>query len=377
MIFHIPGIPHTVTNKQYISCAYTQKIFKLCAMLTKLGHTVYHYGCEGSNPTCTEHIDVVNEDLRSTTYPDDFHTNQFKFDQSDICYKTFHENTVIQIKKRQSKKDFLLCGWGWGHEPIASQLDSSILVVESGIGYESTFATYRIFESYTWMSYVYGLQKQNNGIFYDCVIPNFFDPADFTYQEKKEKSYLYLGRFVKRKGVELAMEVIKEIGGNLLIAGQGKFKNNEEGIKFNTDNTKWIGFADLEKRRNLLSKTRALLVPTYYIEPFGGVAIEAMLSGTPVISTDWGVFSENILHGITGYRCHTFDHFCWAAHNIHNISSKACQEWALSNFTCDRVSEMYQEYFNMLYNLWDKGWYTKNKQRSNLNWLTKTFPKTH
>ena len=374
MRFHILGIPHTVTNKQYLSCAYSQKIYKLCSMLTKLGHEVYHYGCEGSDPECTEHIDVITEELRSSTYPDDWHVAQFKFDQNDVCYKTFHTNAIKEIRKRLSPRDFLLCAWGWGHQPIAQALQEEVMVVESGIGYESTFAPYRIFESYTWMNYVYGLQNQSNGIFYDAVIPNFFNPDDFTYSDEKEDWFLYLGRLTQRKGLDIASQVVEHINGKLVIAGQGQLINEQEALNIQGDHIDFVGFADLEKRRYLLSHAKALFVPTYYLEPFGGVIIEAMLSGTPVISTDWGVFAENNLHGTTGFRCRTFDHFCWAARNIEKINPINCREWALNNFTCDRVALMYEEYFEMLHNLWSEGWYVKNDERKNLNWLARKYP---
>ena len=47
---HVIGMPHTRTTKEYNACAFTQKALKFCKMMTDRGHTVYHYGVEGSNP---------------------------------------------------------------------------------------------------------------------------------------------------------------------------------------------------------------------------------------------------------------------------------------------------------------------------------------
>ena len=58
-----------------------------------------------------------------------------------------------------------------------------------------------------------------------------------------------------------------------------------------------------------LARRGSVRVPTYYIEPFGGVAVEAQLCGTPVITTDFGAFPETVQHGITGYRCRTYKQF--------------------------------------------------------------------
>jgi len=382
MRFHVPGLPHTITNKNFIHCAFTQKVFKLCKMLTKLGHEVYHYGCEGSNPTCTEHVDVIKDEFRKQFYPDKWHDKQWDYNIEDNCHKIFYKNTIENIKKRLGKHDFLLASWGWGHKPIADAFKNKVLTVEPGIGYKDTFSRYRVFESYNWMSHVYGRGILNesgqretieNGSYFDAVIPNYFDPDDFDYTpDNKEDYFLYLGRIIKRKGLEIVFEIAKATGIHIKMAGQGKVDIPKS---IQGEIIEHVGFADAEKRRSLLSKARGLLMPTIYIEPFGGVSIESMISGTPVICTDWGVFPETIIHGVTGYRCRTLDHFIWAIRNIENLSPKTCREYALRNFSLDRVSAMYQEYFEMVHSLWEKdGWYKINRERSNLSWLEKYYP---
>jgi glycosyltransferase involved in cell wall biosynthesis len=380
MRFHLPGLAHTITNKDFCHCAFTQKVYKLSKMLTSLGHEVYHYGCEGGDPICTEHVDVIEDSFRKKFYPDEWHDKQWDFDVQDECHQEFYQNTISAIKERQQDRDFFLASWGWGHKSIADAV-GNMIVVEPGIGYKDTFSTFRVFESYNWMSYVYGYGKldkdgkrafQNDGAFFDAVIPNYFDSDDFDYTpDKKEDYFLYLGRMIKRKGIHVATDIIKAVGGHLKLAGQGSFTNAPS---TGGEIIEYVGFADVEKRRQLLSKAKALIMPTLYIEPFGGVAIEAMLSGTPVISSDWGVFPETVLHGVTGYRCRTLEQFCWAARNIDNISPEVCRKWALENFSIERVGQMYQEYFEMVSTLWNKsGWYTL-KPRSQMNWLNKNYP---
>ena len=381
MRFHVPGLAHTITNKTFINCAFTQKVFKLCKMLTSLGHEVFHYGCEGSNPECTEHVNVMSNELRTKFYPDLWQTKQWDFNVQDDCHKEFYKNTVNEIRKRLSKRDFFLASFGFGHKPIADVLGKEVLTVEPGIGYSDTFARYKVFESYNWMSYLYGRgfiegstrKTVENGIYFDAVIPNYFNPDDFEYTpNEKEDYFLYLGRIISRKGLDIIVETARTTGIHVKIAGQGTYTPLPQTAK--GEIIEHVGFADIEKRKKLLSRAKGLLMPTVYIEPFGGVSIEAMISGTPVICTDWGVFPETIIHGITGYRCRTLDHFVWAVENIKNISPATCREYALKNFSLERVSQMYQEYFEMLYSLFDKGWYKSNPDRKNLNWLNKYYP---
>ncbi|KKK94467.1 hypothetical protein LCGC14_2682570, partial [marine sediment metagenome] len=168
------------------------------------------------------------------------------------------------------------------------------------------------------------------------------------------------------------LEIAKATGTHVKLAGQGSLNSPSPS---QGEIIEYVGFADAEKRKGLFSRAKGLLMPTIYLEPFGGVSIEAMISGTPVISSDWGVFPETILHGITGYRCRSLDQFVWAVRNIDNISPQVCRDYALANYSLERVSTMYQEYFEMVNSLWNKkGWYQINDKRKSMSWLERYYP---
>ena len=59
--FHLLGLAHLPTHRDYSPCAYTQKVIKLARMLKNLGHTVFFYGGEGSEVACDEFVQVVSE----------------------------------------------------------------------------------------------------------------------------------------------------------------------------------------------------------------------------------------------------------------------------------------------------------------------------
>lgn len=373
MRFHVLGLPHTVSGDEYNACAFTQKVVKFCKMMHSRGHHVIHYGHERSSVECSEQVSVTSDHVLRASYGDyDWRSKFFKHSSDDIAHQVFTRNCIREVGLRKLPGDFLLCFWGVGHKEIADN-HRDMLAVEPGIGYPETFAQFRVFESYAVLHGLMGkdaVSHCGHMKWYDAVIPNYFDPDEFAYNESKEDYVLYLGRVYEGKGVNVAIEATALAGKVLKIAGQGSIE--EMGYSETPSHVEFLGYADKDSRKELMSKASCLIIASQYNEPFGGVMVEAMMSGTPVVTVDWGAATEIVKHGITGFRCRTMDHFVWALRNVSTISSKECRDWSVKNYSLERVATMYEEYFEMLTDVkFKKGWYEIHENRDNLNWLKK------
>jgi len=359
--FHVLGLPHTITNKEFTACAYTQKAWKFCKMMGERGHTVYHYGHEESDAPYAENVTVITNDVWKRVYgTHDYKAKLFTYNTGDEAYQTFYKNAIEEIGKRKQKNDFILPFWGAGVRPICDA-HPDLITVEPGIGYAAGhWANWKVFESYAIYHAYYGLNAVGSCIQsnYDTVIPNYFDISEFEFNENKEDYFLYLGRVYDGKGVNIAIQVTERLGYKLKIAGQVDSEGPYKDKQF-PPHVEFVGYADVEKRKELMKNAKGSFLPSQYVEPFGGVQIENLLSGTPTITSDWGSFSENNINGVTGYRCTTFDDYLQAAININNgkIDSKACREQG-ERFSLENVAVRYEKYFQDVMNVYEgDGWY--------------------
>jgi glycosyltransferase involved in cell wall biosynthesis len=338
------------------------KVWKFCKMMEGRGHHLMHYGHEESNPAADELISVISKQEWDAIYGEhDFKSSLFTYDTNDNAYQTFYRNAISEIRKRKQPGDIILPFWGAGVRPICDA-HSDLITIEPGIGYaHGHWANYKIFESYAIYHAYCGLDSVGtcNQKWYDVVIPNYFDLDEFKYSDKKEDYFLFVGRVYDGKGLNIAIQATEAIGAKLKVAGQLSDHYADSNYKWPA-HVEFVGYAGLNKRKELMKGAIASFLPSMYVEPFGGVQIENLLSGTPVITTDWGAFSENNIEGVTGYRCRTFEDFVSAATNCKNgkIKSIDCRNHG-ETFSLENIAPKYEKFFSRVTDIYGgKGWYT-------------------
>lgn len=339
---HILSNPYGITDIRYRNDAFAVAIIKMIMNLRNK-YKIIHYGHELSVVPC-EHVSVSFSDVVP------------KIDFSELFqlrgeyWEHTHANLKRELLARVQPGDIVLCFWAQG--TVMEYLPDYVRVIEPSIGYDpiAAFARYKVFVSYASMHYYYGIhRKMNSPEWFDAVIPNAFSSFEFDFNTDKDDYMLFLGRVTHDKGVSLAIQVATHLNKRLIIAGTGNLEHL--GYSELPKGVEYFGYADVDQRRKLLANAECLIAPTYYLEPFGNIVPEALLSGTPVITTDWGGFTENNMHGMTGYRCKEFKEFTTAVKNIKNIDPYFCHMFAMKNFSEKVVHDKFDDYFQKVIKL--------------------------
>ena len=185
---------------------------------------------------------------------------------------------------------------------------------------------------------------RNKDLSYLGTIYHGVDPDRFDFNKDKENYLLYFGRVHPEKGAHTAIEIAKNSGYPLKIAGliqdRSYFETQIEPYIDNV-NVTYLGNVGPILRNSLLGKAKALLHPITFEEPFGLSVLEAMMCGTPVIAFARGSMPELILEGVSGYLVHTIPEAVGAVRRLGKIIPEKCREHAVTNFSLDKMISSY------------------------------------
>ncbi len=363
---HVVALPHTQTNGEYATCAYTQRVRKFCRMMTGGKRKVVLYSGDQNDAPCDEHVQLFTEVDRQMLFGahdlGSLDRGGFDFNNPGHWLQ-LNANAVLEISSRQKDTDIICLSAGVSQGMIAHSFPQMI-TAEVMVGYTGIILrdwSFAAFESQSHRAMVYGeLGWQNNPRTYDCVIPNQFDPDELPEGKGDGDYILFVGRLIENKGIEVACRVADVLDMKLIVAGPGAtdyadgYVQCAEG-RFESRHLRYVGPVGIEQRAKLMGAAKAVLVPTQYAEPFGGVAVEAMMCGTPVVTTDFGAFTDTVRNGISGFRYRTLQDAVDATEAAFDLDRRVVRNHALQHYSLHRVAPQYERWFHDLDHLWGAG----------------------
>ena len=317
---------------------------------------VHYYGYKESTVECTKKWGCVDKEHHKKYYITNYEENNWE----DNAYgdKLFYENTKKDLLFNCNDGDIILCMWSPMvqvlSQPIQSQY-SNVKIVDAHIGHQELFpgTQYRVYASDAnkHICHVKNDPTASLPFWHDATIyPMANELNNFKYNEDKEDYFLFMARLNIDKGLGIFYDLAKHFPNkNFKVAGQGVLPSHSE-----LPNVEFLGLLNVERRKEYVSNAKAVISPSFFPEPFGLTAVEAGLSGTPVISTDWGGYCETVIDEVTGFRCCYFNDFVNAIMNIDSIKHKDCRKHA-ERFSAETLIKDWEKY---LHRINRDNWYT-------------------
>ena len=375
---HMLAIPHTVTTSEFSHCAFTGKVKRFAPMMRARGFEVFHYGVEGSDSGADRDVELMTRDewdifrilsykklhpdvphdevVRRLEDPTQYIGNLGNWDTP--LYREFNLRLKDQLKEnyRSTETDIVCLPFGRAHDAALEGLNA--VAVESGIGYPDSYRNYRIFESHTWMHSALAKESKSPQNYW-FIAPNYFDLSEWTLSLNPIPNTVgFFGRINDGKGCHLIVEVARRMPHvTFFLCGQG-------------DPTPYLKCPNIHykapihgaERSDYLGRLSALLAPTQWVEPFCGVAVEAQLCGTPVITSDWGAQTETVEPFKTGLHCHTLADYCLGIQMALDgkFDRTYIRERAVSKYSLEAVGKSYEYALKSIMDVHNgkNGWYS-------------------
>ena len=380
---HVIANPIIPTDPNICTDPFNIKIIKFCRMFHRRGHYIIFYGVnECKNMVqCSEYHGIIgiNEYDEAKRISNNFtHPNYMLIDNQDICgqisqkmWNKFGELLIPHLNTNYKKGDIVI---HMVDDYAPSNFNCPMIHIDGGKGggYYSIYKN-AVFETYEYMKTFYKYLERNKEyckIHNQKIIYPWFYPEDFTFNpDKRDNTYLYMARCQKYKGLHIFLHLSTLINATFIIAGgcaswnpqtkileTGEIQDGKV-VTFDLNlypNVKYIGIADYNTRKHLLSTVKALIQPTQYIEPCGWNVIESMMCGTPVLVSSFGGFLDTVIHGKTGFMCEfnvhpspkLYDEWIKYIDKLDGLDPYVIRQYAIDKFSEDNAYQKYLQLFS-------------------------------
>jgi glycosyltransferase involved in cell wall biosynthesis len=186
---------------------------------------------------------------------------------------------------------------------------------------------------------------------YAATVYHGIDLDRFTFQEEPGEYLLFFGRIHPDKGTKECIEVARNTGKKLVLAGiiqDTDYFEREVQPHLNDDRCVFVGSVGPGRRDQLMGGALALLHPIGFDEPFGLSVVESMACGTPVLAINRGSMPEVIDHGVTGFLVKDALEMADAVYHLDGLERARCRQWVEERFSVDRMARDYEQVYRRI-----------------------------
>ncbi len=318
-------------------------IAELAKMLTRLGHAVVVYASGDSHPGCalnwripsaTSHASAQRE-LRHLAYAwGDIATRSQPF---DIVHA--HHPEALAVR-------------GDSHVP-------TVFTVHHDRD-EALFEHYSEFPDVCYVATSDAQVSRMPELQFRAVVRSGLDPDDYQSSDTTGDYCAFIGTLGAEDAPHLAIDAARLAGVPLKLAAEEHTAQPAyfaEEILPRLDAAggavRWLGNLSAGERLVLQQKARALLVPSGCEEPLS--AIEAMLSGTPVIAFARGNALDVVDDGVTGFLVRDAAELAKRLREVGALDRARCRRRAIERWSSVRMATEYEGLYEALLRAQRKG----------------------
>jgi glycosyltransferase involved in cell wall biosynthesis len=343
------GVPHSLPDDTQTHCAFTGGTMVWPRMMRAQGVHVIYIGVEGADVGANEHIEVMTRAEHRELLGHDYNTTPVGADArvDSPLVRQWNYYARAALEDRMEPGDIVALPFGRLHEATITGLpmlaSKQCAAFESGIGYPNPFLPFRVYESECWR-HVLMQAEARAGVSFESarlewVVPHYFEVArwPFVAEPTEKNRIVFLGRIGTTKGCDLIPKLAADRPDlTFVLCGDG-------------DPTPFLAYPNVTyqpaisgaARAEYLGNARAIICPSRYVEPFGYAHMEAMFTGTPVISSSFGVFTETVEQGCTGFRCQTRREWLAALDGILGLDRAYIRDRAIARCSTEVVGPRY------------------------------------
>jgi glycosyltransferase involved in cell wall biosynthesis len=193
-----------------------------------------------------------------------------------------------------------------------------------------------------------GLNRPHGRVIHNAV------QRDIPYGDGAEDRLIVVARMVPHKGIAEAIRIARRASKPLLVIAPVMHNLAESPVYFREvveplidgKTVQYIPALPNDLALHEVGRSRAFLFPLQWEEPFGLAVLEAMVTGTPVITYRRGGMLELVEDGVTGFLVDSEDEMLTAIREVSKIDRRRCRERTLARFSIERMVSAYERLYN-------------------------------